>query len=229
MVSLIVLPRPKSLARSCSCSQHGNLASRIVCCGCLRTAPQPIVARARAATKKGPSLAVPRPAGGQWAHGLPTDAAGHKQGTRIKQLEAEVRMLRSTTSASTTKSDLEDDEKAAKDDIEAEVATLKVYIKGLANVSEAEEFLEGKRARLKLLECQGQRQSAKPLHLQLCDIQGKLDRKERALKRQRDVELPRLNKEVKLAQGALEKATQESMELEAEIEELRARKECAVA
>ncbi len=220
-----VLPGPKSPTWCCSCGTEGNWASRVVCRGCRKGAPQSYADRARAAAKKCPSPSAPKPARGQWARGPPGDAERRKQDARIKQLEADIRKLRATKHAEDG-GNVADTDKEAKDEAEA-ISKLRAEIKALEGITDTETCLEDKREKLKAL--QQEKQASKPLHLQLRDIQARIDRKERNLKHRNEVDLPQLLKTAEQAQQAHATAVQETLELEAEIAELREQKQQAVA
>jgi hypothetical protein len=62
------------------------------------------------------------------------------------------------------------------------------------------------------------------VHQQLRDLEGKLDRKAKALKRKVDAEMPALRAAADAAAAALKKAEEDKAALEAEIEEMRVQK-----
>ncbi len=88
----------------------------------------------------------------------------------------------------------------------------------LEKVSGADTLLAEKRQRLLVL--QTARQSNRPLHQQLRDLDSKLERKQRALKRRKDEELPSLQKAVDDAKAKLEKTMSDTKDLEREVEKL---------
>ena len=209
-----VLAGPKTPVWSCSCGLDGNWASRIKCRGCGGAAPRSITDKAYAAANSQPSWKAPKPAWGAWAKGSPTVSAS----ARIKQLEDELCKLRGS------------EESTCRDvmpDSDAEMDKLRAEIRRLEGISGAEELLQQKRDKVRVL--QEDRQSAQPLHKQLREIQNKLDRKERALRRREESELPNLRKLLEEAQSNLAKAEIEANDLQKEVAELKAKKERAVA
>ncbi len=220
-----VLSGPKSPTWCCSCGEASNWASRIRCRGCGKGASQSTADKARAAAKQQPAPSRWKPPSGAWTHGPPpAPAALGKQAARIKQLEGEVRKLRQgATDAAGDASGASD----TKEGTDEEVDALRRDIKSLEGMSEGESLLASKKQKLQAL--QAARQASKPLHHQLRDIQGKIDRKERALARKVNNDLPRLRKAVETAQASVDQAVLDVQEAETELEKLRSQKEKLVA
>ena len=219
-----VLRGPKLPTWSCSCGQDGNWASRIICRGCGKNAPKSISEKARAAAKQQQiQQSQPQQAQGKWANGPPQQTG--KQAARIRQLEEEVRKLRADKEFVPLGND--DTSKADKQEVDAELDKLRADIHALEGIAGGEALLSEKRVKLQTLV--QERQAARPLHRQLRDLQGKIDRKEKALKRRLESELPDLRKKAEAAQQAVSKAEDDVRVLEAELLALRAQKEAAKA
>ena len=80
-------------------------------------------------------------------------------------------------------------------------------------------FIEGKKA--KLLELQQRRVAARPLPQRLRDVAGKIDRKEKAIRKKQDEEVPKLQKILDKAAADLEEANEGIKKLQEELEEAR--------
>ena len=211
-----VLPGPRAPLWSCGpCGKADNWACRVARRGCGRDAPRRIQAAARTAAQ----VHLAKVDRGQMA-GRPVGTRS-PEAERIGRLEEEVRQLRAAarvhSQVPAPPSPSPEDDKSSTD---AVVEKLRAEIQALEGIDGAEQLLGAKRDRLRAL--QQERLAAKPVHQQLRDLQGKLDRKEKALQRRIDVELPALAKAAQEARDAHAKAQLEAETLRAEISNLQA-------
>ena len=155
---------------------------------------------------------------------------GDKQTERIKQLEEQVRKLQSEKDAQVSPvaesgTAANTGEPAAEAD--AEMATLRADIEKLESIEGPDELLQqvlkNKQERLETLRLE--RQAARPVHQQLRDVQAKLDRKEKAVQRRFDTDLPKLRLAAQASQKKVDEAEAEVKELHASIEVLKKEKE----
>ena len=188
---------------------------------------KPTAKRAAAAAARQPKPSKPPAPRGVWADKLP-DSSLAKQLAAVRRELADLKCAKASETVCSDETTAECPNNAAlkadkKPGLDAEVEKLKIEIEKLEGISGADALLAEKR--LSLTRLQRERQEAKPIHQRLRDVQGKLDRKEKAYKRRSEEDIPELRKAAEAAQRALDKATASLPDLEKDILELKTDKE----
>ena len=183
----------------------------MACRECHARAPVTVIQaakRAAAAAARQPATASPPAPRGVWADRQPESPLA-KQLAAVRKELAELKGVKSAA---------DNMETGAPDQADGDVAAvekLKKDIQALESIDGAEEILLKKQEQLAALV--HERKASRPFHQQLRDVQARIDRKEKACKRRREDELPKLQQAAREAQAAADRAAADLEKLEAEV------------
>jgi hypothetical protein len=204
----------------CQCGTDDNYHTRVSCRGCGRRAPTKVIEQAAAAkdTKDGIAGLGFKTRGSvlkhpsAWAKG-----PSYKEEALQKALDKAKKTISELEKAG-GKVGKEEEVVHLNHKGDAEIEKLKGEIEKIKGLGDCEKQMQERKARIE--EIQKEKALSRPIHQQLRDAQGRLDRRQKVLDKKQAIDIPRLEEELSKAKENLELAMVEARQLASEVKVL---------
>jgi len=208
--SVVARRKDRSGGWGCQCGAEGNWMTRTSCRQCGRRAPTKVVAQAAAGAAKA-AEAVSATGG---ATGQVTETKKERSlREELVKLRKECAKLRQSATA-----EPKAPQSGGVDADDDRIAKLKEEIAKLEGLEDCGKLIEGRKAEIEQL--QKKKAASRPIHQQLRDAQGRLERRQKALDKKLEEDIPAKRREMASAQERLTEALDEAEKIKEEVKQL---------